>query len=439
MQWSAQGQFPNNSFVQDAFCTPQLFASNAASTEYPQQAFNGMSFNANHAIKYPLECTSSCPRVFQNIDFASRSSDMTASYPPAAYFHSPPQLRSTPSLPDNSTPELTQLNDDWDLHYGTHIKHEDQHDYNSPYSEMSRASTPYSTGHEDEPIDKEQPYAQLIFRALLDAPDHTMVLRDIYDWFRRHTDKATHSETKGWQNSIRHNLSMNGAFEKVDSPSDATTKGFMWRLTQAALLEGVKSTTRYRSKAPNKRSHRTQPQPQRQASGAKGGHAARRAANLRRSQRAREAGMYQRPTPSSDPYSNGGYGSEWEGSSVYTPSSAYHSRIDSPYSRMSMTYDTPRDSTSYSPMLDMASQLVSPPRSYASTPVTPATPLSQGFMGGDTAYVLEQTPGEPLFGGSPTPSADEPITPADSRHAWEQNMSMGIDIYDDLSQFGGAV
>jgi hypothetical protein len=208
MQWSAQGHFPHNSLVQDTFCTPSLFAPYTACTEYAQQPFNGMPYNANHAFKYPIDCTS--PRIFQNVGFTGRPVDMTASYPPAAYFHSPPQLHPTPSLPDNSTSELAQLNDDWDLHYGTLIKHEDHQDYNSPYSDMSRASTPYSTGHEDEPIDREQPYAQLIYRALLDAPEHTMVLRDIYDWFRRHTDKATHSETKGWQNSIRHNLSMNG-------------------------------------------------------------------------------------------------------------------------------------------------------------------------------------------------------------------------------------
>ncbi|KAJ4368678.1 hypothetical protein N0V86_009587 [Didymella sp. IMI 355093] len=437
MQWSAQAHFPHNSLVQDTFCTPSLFAPYTACTEYAQQAFNGMPYNANHAFKYPIDCTS--PRIFQNIDFAGRPSDMTASYPPAAYFHSPPQLHSTPSLSDNSTSELTQLSDDWDLRYGTYIKNEDHQDYSSPYFDMSRASTPYSTGHEDDPIDKEQPYAQLIYRALLDAPEHTMVLRDIYDWFRRNTDKATHSETKGWQNSIRHNLSMNGAFEKVDSPSDATTKGFMWRLTQAALHEGVKSTTRYRSKAPNKRSHRTQPQPQRQASGAKGGHAARRAANLRRSQRAREAGMYHRPTPSSDPYSNGGYGSEWEDGSVYKPSSAYSSRADSPYSQMSMPYNTPRDDASFSPMLGMASHHLSPPRSCASTPATPATPLTQGFMGGDAAYVMEQGPGEPLFSGSPTPSGDDPITPVDGHHTWDQDVTMGIDVYDDLSPFGSAV
>jgi hypothetical protein len=209
MQWSAQGHFPHNGLVQDTFCTPSLFTPNTACNEYTQHAFNNIAYNANHALKYPVDYTS--PRIFQNIDFAGRPSDMTASYPPAAYFHSPPQLHSTPSLPDHSTSELSLMNDDWDMHYGVHIKHEDQHDYNSPYSDMSRASTPYSNGHEEDlPIDKEQPYAQLIYRALLDAPDHTMVLRDIYDWFRRHTDKATHSETKGWQNSIRHNLSMNG-------------------------------------------------------------------------------------------------------------------------------------------------------------------------------------------------------------------------------------
>lgn len=54
-----------------------------------------------------------------------------------------------------------------------------------------------------------EPYAQLIFRALKSAPGHRMVLKDIYRWFEKNTDKARKS-SKGWQNSIRHNLSMNG-------------------------------------------------------------------------------------------------------------------------------------------------------------------------------------------------------------------------------------
>ena len=55
-----------------------------------------------------------------------------------------------------------------------------------------------------------EPYAQLIYRALRDAPGYGMVLKDIYDWFEKNTDKAKNPSSKGWQNSIRHNLSMNG-------------------------------------------------------------------------------------------------------------------------------------------------------------------------------------------------------------------------------------
>ena len=56
-----------------------------------------------------------------------------------------------------------------------------------------------------------EPYAQLIYRALKSVPSHSMVLKDIYEWFEKNTDKPqTSTSAKGWQNSIRHNLSMNG-------------------------------------------------------------------------------------------------------------------------------------------------------------------------------------------------------------------------------------
>jgi len=56
--------------------------------------------------------------------------------------------------------------------------------------------------------EKEEPYAQLIYRAFLSTPRHAMTLQEIYQWFRENTDKGK-SGDKGWQNSIRHNLSMN--------------------------------------------------------------------------------------------------------------------------------------------------------------------------------------------------------------------------------------
>jgi hypothetical protein len=54
----------------------------------------------------------------------------------------------------------------------------------------------------------DEPYAKLIYRALMSKPDHSMVLQDIYQWFRENTNKGS-SDSKGWMNSIRHNLSMN--------------------------------------------------------------------------------------------------------------------------------------------------------------------------------------------------------------------------------------
>ena len=60
----------------------------------------------------------------------------------------------------------------------------------------------------DEPMGDE-PYAQLIYKALLQAPHRRMVLQDIYEWFKRYTTKPQESGSNGWQNSIRHNLSMN--------------------------------------------------------------------------------------------------------------------------------------------------------------------------------------------------------------------------------------
>lgn len=54
-----------------------------------------------------------------------------------------------------------------------------------------------------------EPYAQLIYRALKSVAGHAMVLREIYEWFEKNTDKAKDPLSKGWQNSVRHNLSMN--------------------------------------------------------------------------------------------------------------------------------------------------------------------------------------------------------------------------------------
>lgn len=54
----------------------------------------------------------------------------------------------------------------------------------------------------------ESPYSKLIEQALLSTPDKKLPLQGIYDWFEKNTAKGREG-SKGWQNSIRHNLSMN--------------------------------------------------------------------------------------------------------------------------------------------------------------------------------------------------------------------------------------
>ena len=144
----------------------------------------------------------------------------------------------------------------------------------------------------DEDINSE-PYAKLIFRALMSAPGHRMVLKEIYDWFEVHTDKAKDPKSRGWQNSIRHNLSMNGvsqeyslnkgneltmskAFRKEEqlAPSEDGRRNFVWVLEKAAIEAGeVQSTTRYRRPGAHKRVSKADAAFHRQRCGAKGGRA----------------------------------------------------------------------------------------------------------------------------------------------------------------------
>ncbi|KAG9241569.1 hypothetical protein BJ878DRAFT_427841 [Calycina marina] len=124
----------------------------------------------------------------------------------------------------------------------------------SEVSSESASSSREMTAAEAEYHGIDEPYAKLIHRALMSAPDHSMVLQEIYQWFRENTHRGA-SDTKGWMNSIRHNLSMNAAFKKTERkmPGDETKKSTEWVLEDFAIRDGVQSTTRYRRATGNKK------------------------------------------------------------------------------------------------------------------------------------------------------------------------------------------
>ncbi|KAI3324711.1 hypothetical protein HD806DRAFT_543366 [Xylariaceae sp. AK1471] len=136
--------------------------------------------------------------------------------------------------------------------------------------EMHDLAAPADASEGDEGAKSDEPYARLIYRAFMSRERHAMTLQEIYQWFRDNTEKAK-SESKGWQNSIRHNLSMNAAFVKrerkassgdVLSEPQEPKKSTEWVLEDWAVRDGVQSTTRYRKGNPSRRAgsaahHRT--------------------------------------------------------------------------------------------------------------------------------------------------------------------------------------
>ncbi|KAI0810234.1 hypothetical protein GGR55DRAFT_695435 [Xylaria sp. FL0064] len=105
---------------------------------------------------------------------------------------------------------------------------------------------------------KHVPYAKQIRLALMSSESHSLQLQDIYQWFRENTTRAEDSNTDGWKNSIRHNLSMNGGFVKrLENPENKNAKknsqSTEWFLTPEAAKFGVQSTTRFRKEAPTPR------------------------------------------------------------------------------------------------------------------------------------------------------------------------------------------
>ncbi|KAK1162928.1 forkhead box protein K1-like isoform X1 [Acipenser oxyrinchus oxyrinchus] len=94
----------------------------------------------------------------------------------------------------------------------------------------------------DSPKDDSKPpysYAQLIVQAISSAQDRQLTLSGIYAHITKHYPYYRTAD-KGWQNSIRHNLSLNRYFIKVPRSQEEPGKGSFWRIdpsSEAKLVE----------------------------------------------------------------------------------------------------------------------------------------------------------------------------------------------------------
>ncbi|MCJ1434833.1 hypothetical protein MMC27_004203 [Xylographa pallens] len=82
-------------------------------------------------------------------------------------------------------------------------------------------------------------YATLIGMSIMRAPNRRLTLAQIYKWISD-TFSYYRAADAGWQNSIRHNLSLSKAFTKQERPKDDPGKGNYWAIESGMEIQFVK-------------------------------------------------------------------------------------------------------------------------------------------------------------------------------------------------------
>ncbi|XP_051954165.1 forkhead box protein N3-like isoform X1 [Xyrauchen texanus] len=119
-----------------------------------------------------------------------------------------------------------------------------EHSSSSPSSSPEPSDPPY---HLSMGPSRKPPYSFscLIFMAIEDAPSKRLPVKDIYGWILEHFPYFASAPT-GWKNSVRHNLSLNKCFKKVDKDRSQTIgKGSLWSIDpdyRHNLIQALKKT-----------------------------------------------------------------------------------------------------------------------------------------------------------------------------------------------------
>ncbi|MCJ1225344.1 hypothetical protein MMC12_001993 [Toensbergia leucococca] len=135
-------------------------------------------------------------------------------------------------------------------------------------------------------------YAALIGMSILRAQNRRLTLAQIYKWISDTFSYYRVSES-GWQNSIRHNLSLNKAFIKQERPKDDPGKGNYWAIEPGMESQFVKDKPSRRSASSFSSSMKMGSQPSSETNASAWGCTSKSTANL-------DVGVTESFEPSSD-------------------------------------------------------------------------------------------------------------------------------------------
>lgn len=148
---------------------------------------------------YSTESNGKSPNSVQSQSAGGRNHKVSQIFQEKIFFDGVPSNHSKISLSNNNLPVSNRMK------HPTHIPYDPQLHKNS--------KPPYS-------------FSCLIFMAIEDSPVKALPVKEVYAWILDHFPYFRNAPT-GWKNSVRHNLSLNKCFRKVEKASNLG-KGSLW-------------------------------------------------------------------------------------------------------------------------------------------------------------------------------------------------------------------